>query len=365
MTPLTSLELKYDQVKVPILVGPGALGAAAPELETWWRERILFLLTSERILYLLAEQIRDLAQAAAAVIPLVVPDGEAAKTVPVCHQVWEDMLRRGGKRDSRLLALGGGTIGDLGGFVAGSFLRGIEFVQLPTTLLAQVDASVGGKTGVDLEGGKNSVGLFYHPQRVVADTRFLESLPRAEVRCGLMEVVKMATLLDPPLLDDIEKNIPALLDGDLEVLSPVIARAVAAKVKVVTEDPKEKGPRRLLNYGHTFAHALEAVERYEGLRHGDGVGYGMLFALRLASRRGLDPALGRRLVELIRGFELPPLPATSPEALWQAMTRDKKATEKGLVWVLPRHLGEGRMTADVSREEVLQELETFLASPYD
>lgn len=274
------------------------------------------------------------------------------------------MLAAGGKRDSRLIAFGGGSVGDLGGFAAGCFLRGIEFVQIPTTLLAQVDASIGGKTGVDLPGGKNTVGLFHHPRWVICDTAVLPSLPREELRSGLVEVIKMAALLDPDLFELLEKELEILLDGDPTALGPVVAAAAAAKIAVVERDPIEKGERRLLNFGHTLGHAVESASGYAGLRHGEAVGYGILFALRLALRRGLPAATAKRIHDLIRRLELPSLPGgLDPERLMDLMARDKKARESGLVWVLPVDLGTGRMTEDVPQKEVLEELGRFLADP--
>ena len=274
------------------------------------------------------------------------------------------MLAAGGKRDSRLLAFGGGSVGDLGGFAAGCFLRGIEFVQVPTTLLAQVDAAVGGKTGVDLPGGKNTVGLFHHPRWVVSDTSVLATLPREELRSGMVEVVKMVALLDPDLFVRLEERMETLLAGDPAALGPVVTAAAAAKIGVVERDPTEQGDRRLLNFGHTLGHAIEAACGYIGLRHGEAVGYGILFALRLALSRGLDRRTAERIHALILRLGLPPLPELDPETLLAAMARDKKALESGLVWVLPRTLGEGWMANGVPSQEVQAELRTFLRHPF-
>jgi 3-dehydroquinate synthase len=293
-----------------------------------------------------------------------VEEGEGAKNVSTAERLWNEMLDAGGKRDSRVIAFGGGSVGDLAGFAAGCFLRGIEFVQIPTTLLAQVDAAIGGKTGVDLPGGKNTVGLFHHPRRVVADTSLLPTLSRGELRSGLVEVVKMAALLDPPLLARVEENLETLLAGDPGALEPVVAAAAAAKIGVVHRDPTEQGDRKLLNFGHTLGHALESAGGYSGLRHGEAVAYGLLFVLRLAARRGLARDLGPRLAALLARFDLPPLPSAMPEELLAHMARDKKAREKGLTWVLPAALGEGRMADDVPSEEVLSELGPFLADPF-
>ncbi|MEA2694881.1 MAG: 3-dehydroquinate synthase [Acidobacteriota bacterium] len=364
------LSLRHPGGETPILVGEGALGQARPELSAWLAGRTAFLVSTPRVLSLHGHRLEPLKAAAARWVVLEVEEGEPAKTVASAGRLWDAMLAAGGKRDSRLLAFGGGSVGDLGGFAAGCFLRGIDFVQLPTTLLAQVDAAIGGKTGVDLTGGKNTVGLFHHPRLVVSDTSVLPTLPRGELRSGLVEVVKMAALLDPPLLTRVEGELDRLLAGDPEALGPVVAAAAAAKIGVVHRDPTEQGDRRLLNFGHTLGHALESAGGYSGLRHGEAVAYGLLFALRLAARRGLAKDLAPRLTALLSRFELPPISPISPmstvlpEELLAHMARDKKATERGLTWVLPAALGEGRMVDGIGREELLSELQAFLADPF-
>jgi len=242
---------------------------------------------------------------------LEVADGEAAKTVESAAGLWNRMLAAEGKRDSRVVAFGGGSAGDLAGFAAGCFLRGLEFVQIPTTLLAQVDAAIGGKTGVDLPGGKNTVGLFHHPALVVCDTAILPTLPRGELRSGLVEVIKMAALLDLELLALVEEHLDLLLAGDAAALGPVVAGAAAAKIGVVECDPTEQGDRRLLNFGHTLGHALESVR---GLRHGEAVALGMVLEAGITKEMGLTPGadvtlvghapLGDPLELEIRGYHL-------------------------------------------------------------
>jgi 3-dehydroquinate synthase len=199
---------------------------------------------------------------------------------------------------------------------------------------------------------------------VVSDTVHLGSLPVEELRSGLVEVVKMAFLLAPSLLDRVDSDLAALLAGDPTALAPVVAGGAEAKIRVVEEDPEEKDRRRLLNFGHTLGHAVEAVLEYEGLRHGECVAYGLLFALRLSVRRGLDEAAATRLVHLLRRFELPPLPELSREALMAAIRRDKKARESGVLWVLALAPGRGETVTGIGTEEVEGELDRFLADPW-
>ncbi|HEY0511497.1 MAG TPA: 3-dehydroquinate synthase [Thermoanaerobaculia bacterium] len=357
------LRLHHPEGSTPVLVGDGALSSVLPELEDWLARRVAFLVTTPRVLALHGGRLDVLSRAAAKWVILEVEEGEGAKTVATAERLWNEMLDAGGKRDSRVIAFGGGSVGDLAGFAAGCFLRGVEFVQLPTTLLAQVDAAIGGKTGVDLPGGKNTVGLFHHPWQVVCDTGVLTTLPREELRSGLVEVIKMAALLDPDLFGLLEEEAGLLLDGDAAALGPVVAAAAAAKIAVVERDPTEKGERRLLNFGHTLGHAIESACGYAGLRHGEAVGYGILFALRLALRRGLPARAAQRIHALLLRLDLPALPELAPAEVMALMARDKKARESGLVWVLPRDLGEGWMAEGVPEAEVLSELGDFLHAP--
>jgi len=357
------LRLRHPGGETAIWAGSGALAAARAELARWVAGRTLFVVSTPRVLALHGQRLAPLRAAAASLHLLPVPEGEEAKSLAVAERLWNDMLLAGGKRDSRLVAFGGGSVGDLAGFVAGCFLRGIGFAQLPTTLLAQVDAAIGGKTAVDLPGGKNTVGLFLHPDWVVCDTALLSTLPRAELRSGLVEAIKMAALLDPPLLDRIETGLGPLLAGRAGALAPVVAAAAALKIAVVERDPDERGDRRLLNFGHTLGHAIESATGYQGLRHGEAVAYGMLFALRLARRRGLPAKDAARVAALLGRLELPPLPPLEPPDLAARMARDKKASERGLVWVLPAAPGRGAMVEGIGWDEVTAELAAFLRQP--
>lgn len=323
--------------------------------------RRVFVVASRPVTKLHPRALEPLLAPAAESEIFTVADGEPAKRPEVAAGLWERLLAADGKRDSVVVAFGGGSVGDLGGFVAATFLRGIDLVQIPTTLLAQVDAAIGGKTGINLPAAKNSVGAFHHPAAVIADTTLLASLPPAELRSGLVEAVKMAALLDLELLALIERELPELLAGDAKRLTPVVAAAAAAKAGLVERDPREAGCRKLLNFGHTLGHAIEAAAGYRGLRHGDAVGWGMRFALRLAARRGLPPPDRERLERLLDRLELPPLPPVSASDLIDHLQHDKKAREGGVAWVLPRRLGEGEVVEDLPADEVAAELEGFLA----
>jgi|CXWL01.1.fsa_nt_gi 3-dehydroquinate synthase len=356
--------LRHPSGVTQLLVGPGALVDAAPLVAAWLDGRTVFLVSTPRVAALHGGLIEPLLASAARVARLEVPEGEEAKSLEHANRLWREMLARGGKRDSRVIGFGGGSVGDLAGFVGGCFLRGVEVALVPTTLLAQVDASIGGKTAVDLPEAKNSVGLFHHPALVIGDTRVLPTLPRPEIAAGLMEVIKVAVLLDADLLSEVERHLDALLAGDPVTLARVVAPAAAIKAKVVERDPSEKDERRLLNFGHTLGHALETAAAYAGLRHGEAVGYGMLFVLRLAEREGLPPAVANRIRRLLRRCELPSLPpGLEVDALLDLLSRDKKARETGLSWVLPTGLCEGWIARELPTAMVRQELIAFLGNP--
>ncbi len=358
------LSLRHSEGSTTILVGRDLLGQAQVPLTPWLEGRTVFAVTCPTVRRLHGSALEPLTAAAARLEVLEVPDGEEAKHLEVAGRLWTSMIEAGGKRDSRLIAFGGGTVGDLGGFVAGCFLRGIEYAQVPTTLLAQVDAAIGGKTAIDWGGTKNSVGLFHHPAMVISDVAFLETLPRDELRSALAEVVKTAVLLDPLLLESVESKLEDLLGGDSKALEPVVVATARAKARVVERDPLEGGDRKLLNFGHTLGHALESALSYRQLRHGDAVSYGMLFALRLAVNRGLEPAVARRCRQILRRFDLPSLPEVDRDRVLGAMARDKKNFEGGLTWILPVALGEGALVDDLNPGEVASELESFLADPW-
>lgn len=362
------LVLAHPQGETVLLFGSGlSRGAAPAELARRLNGRTVFALSTPELRRLHGAAIGRLLAPAGRLVELEAPDGESAKTLAVAGPLWQRMLEEGGKRDSLLVAIGGGSLTDLGGFLAGCFLRGIEVAHVPTTLLAMVDAAIGGKTAIDLPQGKNTVGVFHHPALFVADTDFLATLPPDELRSGLVEAIKMAAMLGPELLCRIEDDLPALLAGKAKALLPVVAGAAAAKCWVVERDPAEQGLRKVLNFGHTLGHAIEGVLGFAGLRHGEAVAYGMLFALQLQrGRPEADEAFLDRVHRLLARLELPPLPL-GPEAaaaLLAFMARDKKASERGLTWVLPTRLGEHQLRCDLAAGEVAAALRRFLADPW-
>lgn len=358
---LDPLLLRHPHGVTELLCGEEALAEAIPRHAELFRGRSLFVISTDRVLRLHGERLAPLRDLAPAAVFFTVPEGEAAKSLAEAGRLWDSMLTAGGRRDSLVVAFGGGSVGDLAGFVAACFLRGVLFVQIPTTLLAQVDAAIGGKSAVDLPAAKNSVGAFHHPALVISDCRLLLTLPPAELRAGLVEAVKMAALLDPDLLARLERDLEALLSGDPAALAPVVRAAAAAKAGLVERDPEESGERQLLNYGHTLGHALESAAGYGRLLHGDAVAWGMRFAGRLARARGADVAFLDRIERLLDRLDSPVPPVLRRDDLMARMARDKKARAGGLTWVLPMALGRGERRGDVSPQEVDRELERFLA----
>lgn len=284
--------------------------------------------------------------------------GEAHKTFAAVELICREAARRRLDRASLLLALGGGVAGDLTGFAAAVYMRGIDFIQIPTTLLAMVDSSVGGKTGADLPEGKNLIGAFHQPRLVLIDPAFLKSLPGREIRAGLAEVVKTAVLFDPVLFDYIADRADALLAADGAAFLPLIRRCCELKGAVVVADEREKGRRALLNYGHTFGHAIEKETGFR-VSHGEAVAIGMDLAARLAAALGMLPAEAvEKQRRLLRRLGLPTeLPAglTAP-AIYQAMLGDKKNISGRLKLILPSAIGSAEICDEVPAETILKVL---------
>jgi 3-dehydroquinate synthase len=290
--------------------------------------------------------------------PILVPDGERYKQLPTVARIYDALVRANADRASTLITFGGGVIGDMAGFAAATYLRGVALVHVPTTLLAQVDSAIGGKVGVNHPLGKNLIGAFYQPHAVVIDPTVLATLPRREFRAGLYEVVKYGMTSSPTLFDRLTKDRSAIFARQPDVLLPVIAESCAIKGQVVSADERESGLRRILNFGHTAGHAIEAVTKYRRYRHGEAVAYGMLVAAELARARG---ALAERdcnaLADLIAG--LGPLPAiadVSTAQILEAIRHDKKVVSGRLHFVLPTAIGATAIVDDVTDKEMKEAL---------
>jgi 3-dehydroquinate synthase len=287
--------------------------------------------------------------------PILLPDGERFKNVGTVGRIYDALARASADRATTIVAIGGGVLGDIAGFAAATYLRGVPIAHVPTTLLAQVDSAIGGKVGVNHALGKNLIGAFHQPRLVVVDPALLGTLPRREFRAGLYEVVKYGVIASRPLFDRVAATLPALFAREPEPLSAVVTECCRIKADVVERDERETGPRRALNFGHTVGHALEAVTKYRRFRHGEAVGYGMLAASELAVSRGtLDDTDRRALAALITKMgPLPPIGDLSAAEILEATTRDKKVIAGRLHFVLPAGIGATTTATDVSQEELL------------
>jgi 3-dehydroquinate synthase len=335
-----------------IVVEPGALGTVGTRLRALGVGSRTVVVTDATILRLHGASVtKSLVEAGFTVTTLEVPEGEVAKTLAVAERCWDRLLAAGVDRTSTVLALGGGAIGDLAGFVAASYMRGINFVQLPTTVLAQVDASIGGKTAIDHPRAKNLIGAFHQPRLVIVDPAVARTLPAREFRSGLAEVVKHGIVLDAGYFDDVERSAAALLDRDLDTMARIIGGSCRLKAGVIERDPEEKGELRYaLNAGHTIGHALEAVTRFETWTHGEAVALGLVAEAHLAEQLGLAAsATTRRQEALLRVLGLPVrAPAVDVDAVLEAITRDKKARDGRIPFVLAPAIGAFRVVYDVA-----------------
>jgi len=357
-----TIRVETPTAKYDVMAGSGLIGSLAPRLERILGPlpRRVFVLTSAPIWALWGE--RFLASFAEAPIVLFLEPGEKFKTLASVEKLLRQMAVASGDRGSLLIAFGGGIVGDVGGFLAAIFMRGISYVQVPTTFLAQVDSSVGGKTGVNLPEGKNLVGSFHHPLAVFADIEALGTLPERELRAGLMESVKAGIIRDRSLVRFMEGHAEQVLARDPKALERVIAASIRMKAGVVHLDEREGGLRMILNFGHTVGHALEQVTHYKVLLHGEAVGWGMVAALYLAGQRGtISRAQFERLENLI--YLYGPLPELNLRAarIVAATGGDKKNLGGVRRFVLPVGIGDAGIVEDVTEAELQAAVEYMLA----
>ncbi|MHB8069261.1 MAG: 3-dehydroquinate synthase [Desulfobaccales bacterium] len=354
-----SLPLPGRDQSYRILIDPG-LRLRLPQLLVSLNfPRRCFVVTDTRVGSLYGDQVATvLKEADYSPTLLTVPRGERAKTWPVAQRLARELLALGADRGSLCIALGGGVVGDLTGFLASIFMRGVPFIQVPTTLLAMVDAAIGGKTAINLPEGKNLLGTFHQPRLVIIDPQFLRTLPGSQRRNGLAEVIKHGFIQDPDLLSRLEQGTARIFRDEAE-LTEMIHRAAAIKAKVVAADEREGGLRRILNFGHTLGHALEQASHFR-LPHGEAVAWGMLAALRLSEKiTGLPPSAAARGRQLIRQTGLARRTLDlDPQTILEALPLDKKRQEGRLIFVLLRRLGEPVIQADIPLgliNEALQE----------
>lgn len=336
-----TLTVELEDRSYPIVIGSGLLGGGF-DLSEYVRGGDCLVVSNTTVAPLYADAL--LAGLGGKQVSRVdLPDGEAHKTVATMQSILDALVASGANRDTTVVALGGGVVGDITGFAAACYMRGVAFVQVPTTLLAQVDSSVGGKTGVNHPEGKNLVGAFHQPQVVLIDTDTLGTLPDRELRAGLAEVIKYGAICDVDFFAWLEDNMAALLAKDADALGYAIRRSCELKADVVAEDEREAGRRAILNFGHTFGHAIERSQGYGEWLHGEAVAAGMIMAAKLS---GVDETRLRNLVSAA-GLPVDP-PVIAAEGWMSAMGMDKKVQGKQLRFVLLHELGDAFVTSEYS-----------------
>ncbi len=339
----------------PVVVGIGALSSVGERLRTLGGGSKVALVSDRSVMRLHGGRVTESVRAAGfALTHVIVPEGESAKALAVAERCWDELLAAGMDRTSTVLALGGGAIGDLAGFVAATYMRGINVVQLPTTVLAQVDASIGGKTAIDHPRAKNLIGAFHQPRLVLVDPGAVVTLPDREFRSGLAEVVKHGIVADEAYFVEVEQHTALLLARDLPTLERIIGGSCRIKASVVERDEQEAELRAVLNYGHTIGHALEAVTEYGRWAHGEAVSIGIAVAARLAHRLGyasLETVV--RQERLLEALGLPVrLPDVDHAAVLAAIGRDKKSRDGKVPFVFAPRIGEFRLVFDVPTDAV-------------
>lgn len=355
---MQTLHVELGTRRYPIRMGAGLLADADAWAGISFGRHVL-VVSDGNVAPLYAQRVLDMLPLGCDAALHQIPAGESFKTLTSCASIFATLANRGASRDTLVIALGGGVVGDLAGFVAACWMRGVRHVQMPTTLLAMVDSAVGGKTAVDLPQGKNLVGAFHQPIAVIADTDTLATLPDRELAAGLAEVVKYGAIGSRAFFDWIEQHVDALLARDRKALVEVIRRSCEAKARIVAADETEQGARTLLNFGHSFGHALEAEAGYGHLLHGEAVAIGMVLAARLSSELAHAPLLDiARLVAVLERLGLPvAIPdGLAPDALLARMRLDKKNLSGKLRLVLWRGIGHAWLAGEIDEARVLDVL---------
>lgn len=343
-----TIEVELGDRSYPIVIGRGLLDGGF-DLSPYVRGGDCLVVSNETVAPLYYDKlIADLD--GRRVIPVNLPDGESYKTLATMQSILDRLVESRANRDVAVIALGGGVVGDITGFAAACYMRGVDFIQVPTTLLAQVDSSVGGKTGVNHAQGKNLIGAFYQPRVVLIDTDTLGTLPDRELAAGLAEVIKYGAICDLEFLGWLEANMAALVARDADALGYAIRRSCELKAEVVSEDERESGRRAILNFGHTFGHAIEHCQGYGEWLHGEAVAAGMIMAARLSGLAGTEV---ERLARLVAEAGLPvEPPAITPGDWLHAMGMDKKVKGKKLRFVLLDGLGESRVSSSYDNDRL-------------
>jgi 3-dehydroquinate synthase len=348
----------------PIYIGTGILRDIARHVPEEKFTEEIFIITDDHVRALYGEDIlRAFACLSRTPSVISVPPGEQSKSIDVLNDIYTTLIRSGATRKAAVVAFGGGVVGDLAGFAAATFIRGVPFVQIPTTVLAQVDSSVGGKVGINHRLGKNLIGAFYQPLLVYIDLSVLKTLPRRELFAGFAEVVKYGLIRDARFFDFVSRHFDAAINlQDLTALEKIIKRCCEIKADVVSRDEKESGLRAVLNFGHTVGHALEACTDYGYFLHGEAIVHGMRAALFISEKLVFhDSDQLPQITRLLDKFQPPPIPnGVMPMDIMQAMVKDKKRTKGGQLWVLLEGIGQSMFTRDVPEKVIMESIEFIM-----
>ena len=356
---MTTLTVELGERSYPIYIGDSLLGQAEL-LKKHIPGNSALIVTNETVAPLYLEKTQSMLSGLKNEA-VILPDGEKYKNLEVLNQIYDGLLRNRFDRNTTVIALGGGVVGDMAGFAAASYQRGVHLIQIPTTLLSQVDSSVGGKTGFNHPSGKNLIGAFHQPTAVLVDIETLETLAAREFSAGLAEVVKIAAIRDAEFLDWLENNSAAIMAREPGAITGMIKRSIANKADVVAEDERESGVRALLNFGHSFAHALETLTNYTLYLHGEAVSIGMMVAGRLSEIRGLCASgFSDRLGKLLQSFDLPlDLPAKlDPADILETMKLDKKVIAGSARLILVESAGQGFIDSNSERAQIVAAIKT-------
>jgi len=359
-----TLHVDFGERSYPLYIGRD-LFRNSPLLADHVPGSQVVIVSNETVAPLYVERVRVALGPRNTITEVVLPDGEQYKTLDTLSTIFDQLLREKHNRGTSIVAVGGGVVGDMAGFAAACFQRGVNFVQIPTTLLAQVDSSVGGKTAVNHPLGKNMIGAFYQPSAVLIDLDTLQTLPEREVAAGLAEVLKYGLICDLPFYRWLCKQMPKLLARDEAVLAEAIERSCAIKARIVSADEREGGVRAILNFGHTFGHAIETAQGYGNWLHGEAVAMGMLLALDLSAQRGwIDPSEVSAFKSLLQSMRLPQrIPeGMTPKHFLDLMALDKKVIDGRMRFVLLGAMGEARVSDDVTEAQLLSFLSGHCSS---
>jgi 3-dehydroquinate synthase len=358
---MPTVKVKSSAGAYSVIAAPGALAQAAKWIAVLGKSTGTYLVSSPTVWRHWGRAVAKAIPAENGRRPILFDDAEAAKRLSTVEGITRELVRAGADRGATIVAVGGGVVGDVAGFAAATYLRGVRLVHIPTTVVAQVDSAVGGKAAVDLPEGKNLVGAFYPPKLVIVDPAFLRTLPHREFRSGLYEVVKYGVIADPKLFAFLEKRMDTVLRRDPDALDYIVSRSIAIKAEVVGKDEREGGLRQILNFGHTLGHALETATNYRRFLHGEAIGWGMLAVTSMALQMELLPrADAIRTLALIANIgPLPLLGKLNPAQLRKIMAGDKKARGGRVLWVMPRRIGKTEWGKDVPWPRVARTIETL------